>query len=555
MRRRSDGSDSLLLPTPPLSAPLSESFGSSTGIEAWLNNIYTSQHSRTLKRKHQQFCPSQSQGSPKRVRRSARIAKAGQKGFAMPPRINELKVCHSRTNALHSPSCMLTVWQDAASIPVTPPQSSLHDGSLRSRAPTLPTSHSTGITTDPTEIRQRLQNHHMYQSPGRLEKLHNDSYKMIKEKITRVLDIEMGQQSIERFTRIYNKYHGLDEDSYLAAILPLLAPQQRKVLDVPGEQEVWGDAGAGPLHPGRKYKLKDWDEDGVIMAVNKQYKDGFVPYCGDEALAKEMKKEDGITNPKPDRVFGLEEALFELPKGYRLYDDMAWLLTMIAGVFHAFFLIEGKSNKGLMDIAKNQACRAAATLIFQLRLFLDAIEVPDIEKGLDKRTYIFSMTLDANFAIIWIHYADKQDDGTIHYYMERIAHGMIESEEDVIKIQRCINNIQSWGSVERKNEILQYHKNYLHPHLKAVQAGRVAKKKFEHETLAAEKASVAEQRAAEKQAKAAEKKTLAEAKKAETRKKPQPPAPSTRKGLRSQAKRKNRNDTIAVMTTRPVCKT
>ncbi|KAG8530613.1 uncharacterized protein KY384_004651 [Bacidia gigantensis] len=517
MNDLSDYSRPLGLPTPPLSAPLSQSCNASTHIESWLDNILSTHQHRKLKRSYQQTCQPESENLPKLVRRSARLAQTGLKSGAMPPRVDQIK--------------------NSVNAPATPPQSSLSSGVLHTRAPTSGTA---STTKDPNEVRLRLEKHHMYQEKGHFQEHYKDFSNTIDEKIGRVLPIEMGQESVERFERAYKETQGDNEDSYLNAIIPLLAPRYRKVPDAP-EQEVWEELPAGPVLPHRRYKLRGWDEEGVKMLLNPLFKDGFVPFCGeDDILAKELKKEDSITNPKPDRVFGLKQEIFRLPAGCRAYENMERLLALIAGMCHAFFLIEGKSNKGLLAAANNQACRAGATLVSVLRIFLDAIGVEDIAEGLDERTFVYSMTIDSNVASIWVHFAEKQSDGTVHFHMEYVTGALLRSRNDIPRMQRCIDNIQSWGCTERKNELLKYHKEYLIPHLRDVETGRLAERELKFERMVLEKATAAEKEAMNKQTKAAERKAAVEGNKAaaEKKKKPQAAAPSTRMGLRSQDKEK-----------------
>ena len=347
-------------------------------------------------------------------------------------------------------------------------------------------------------MRSKLKLHHLYQESRHLL----ENYPTIHEEITTMLGKsviqDMSDASVTKFKSNLKVYKDRNEDSFLHAMLPLLLKEtyvrikQRTTTSTSQGQDgsiragappsvdddpfvdnsgnplkrkadVFGEAEPDSLREGQVYMPKDWFDEGIVVAVNEQFKQGCLPNSVDKdnELVHKMRKDQGMKQPKPDRIYCLQPELFSPPAGVTIPPFTEFCLTILTLLWHCFFLVEGKSAQGIIAEAKNQACRAGAAAVYRLRLFLDEIGEIDPGPGFDSRTYIFSMTIHPDGLTIWVHFAEMQKDGiTVHYHMCKIFSAEFDDYERLGMARRYLDNIQDWGSGKRKEELKTYHTQY-----------------------------------------------------------------------------------------------
>ena len=239
-----------------------------------------------------------------------------------------------------------------------------------------------------------------------------------------------------RYREHLNEYQYDNEDTLLNEILPLIIKRDHGV-----ETESHGE----------------WWSEGLKVNTNREFKRTLLPNChdgrGDGAeIAKLLKKVDGMTNPKPDRTYGVRPTFLPSPEGLTVSKETDQLLSISPGLIAAFFLIEGKSYAGSMFEAENQARRGGATLVNAGRKLFKLTGKEDVQ-GADDRTYVYSATLDPQAIKIWIHWAEVRPNGRVHFHMNRIFGCLLDDDNALEKIRNVTHNIIEWGLNERLDSL------------------------------------------------------------------------------------------------------
>lgn len=126
----------------------------------------------------------------------------------------------------------------------------------------------------------------------------------------------MEPESARRIVETEQGYQNSNEGTILNGILPLvLGKDHMKAIgreEMPAEQEgeQQQNAEGDPKNHQTEYVLEDWFEIGVATASNHDMLDGFMPSKYDVAsfqknLAKQLRKDDKMTTPRPDRCLGI----------------------------------------------------------------------------------------------------------------------------------------------------------------------------------------------------------------------------------------------------------
>lgn len=287
-----------------------------------------------------------------------------------------------------------------------------------------------------------------------MENTYPEFYQEIQARIGQPIPTEMAQASVKRYKEMLEIYRDRIEDSFLCACLPLLlkpthqeaAARKRKFDEMAG------------LESGVRYEPTYWADEGLVVGCNELFKPGWLPSPFEDDLLKQMKKDDGTTNAKPDRIIGFNSSTLPIPPALYFYSEMEDCLTVLQHLYHPFFLVEGKSNEGLIATAYLQLRRGGASLVYAHRCFLDKIGVPDIEQGADKRTHVFSMAITPDVITIWVHWAEKLANGIIHYHMDGLDGISTLVIKEMPRIRRILENVQSWGLTERLEDLRKQHK-------------------------------------------------------------------------------------------------
>ena len=244
--------------------------------------------------------------------------------------------------------------------------------------------------------------------------------------------------SEKRFREQLQEYQYDNEDTLLNEILPLIIKRDHDV-----DTQTHGE----------------WWSEGLKVNTNREFKRTFLPNCHDgqghgAEIAKLLKKVDGMTNPKPDRTYGVRPSFLPSPEGLTLSTETDQLISISPGLTAAFFLVEGKSYAGNMFEAENQARRGGATLVNAGRKLFKLAGREDAQ-GPDDKTNVYSATFDPQVIKVWIHWAEVRSNGKVHFHMNRVF-GCLFDDDDVLgKIRNVAHNIIDWGLNERLDLLKQ----------------------------------------------------------------------------------------------------
>ena len=299
----------------------------------------------------------------------------------------------------------------------------------------------------------------------------------------------MRPQSVRNIIDRREYYENRSEDTILRNLIPLIIKEEYlaevEKYNAGSLAEALEPTPSTETQEGKKYVSKYWFAEGVDIAVNEQFRKTFLPSkTDDEAfdaeLAIELKKEDGMTNPKPDYCYGFRHDQFPTPHDIIMDPDLATLVEVTPGQNHSFFLIEGKSNEGNNTDAQNQARRGGATLVNAGRKLHDWIGIEDVT-GADDRTFVFSATMAPDAIAIWVHWAEVTSDQTL-FHMNNLTRKFLDDPDDLEKLRIILHNILDWGCHGRLERLEKLHQN-----LHVWQRGEMVKRKKKECILEEEK--------------------------------------------------------------------
>lgn len=255
--------------------------------------------------------------------------------------------------------------------------------------------------------------------------------------------------SPEEFQKFKGKlefYQNQNEDTLLAMVLPAIVRDDRTI-QVPKEglsdEAVWESV--------------DFFESGVVTIVNREFQRGYVPFrngvhhVDTELVAKMAKlKDEGMTNPKPDRAYGTRRDKFEMPTQFQMPKEVRDYLEILQDLHLPFLIVEGKAEGGSSAEARNQACRGGAALVHCHRL-LRALLGMEEKVGADLETYVFSATYSDGLLDIWVHWAEVrgEKDALPIYHMSLVASKAIREEDQFRQARMILHNVLDWGSNQR----------------------------------------------------------------------------------------------------------
>lgn len=152
---------------------------------------------------------------------------------------------------------------------------------------------------------------------------------------------DMKEISAERLIKQKNYYERLNKANLPHNLLPLiikptftpnpLSQHERGMFDTCGHlDKEWFDKGAVVL---RDVELKK------ALLPNRYRRLGF-----EQRMARELVKSDGMTNARPDYIYGMRMDFFPTPAGYVRNWKVRELLEIAHGCFPPFLIGEGKAD-------------------------------------------------------------------------------------------------------------------------------------------------------------------------------------------------------------------
>ena len=307
----------------------------------------------------------------------------------------------------------------------------------------------------------------------------------------------MKPESAARFLKQHVYYEDQSEETLLLHLVPLILKREhmRKVSHSDqvtlvadtslrqGSQVTTGDGSAAMDLD--EWTSSEWFDDGLCVSKSCDFRRGLLPTnYGDEdfepEIAKALAKFDGMTNPRPDFCYGLRTDSFPVPSGVMLSSEIQDLLQMAPGMEHPFLTIEGKSNKGVVGEAENQARRGGACLVNGARKLRERVGIGVNDMGPDLKTIVFSATWTPNLVDIFVHWAEvvvgaaiegterastqvlEQNQHSEHiediqpaelkstiFHMTHLKSYPLRNADILPDLRRALHNILTWGCIDR----------------------------------------------------------------------------------------------------------
>ena len=325
--------------------------------------------------------------------------------------------------------------------------------------------------------------HGMYFSREKLETY--TPYKPFYDELTKMLAGErksprMDESDAKGLVRWLRVHSTLPEGAILRHLVNALVPLRSRTQKLqPFRDQSSSHESSNPTPNPSNADEQQNPEYGEVV----QFSEDHLVYCTDSRLCKDLlpswrkgqrrileralEKEVGISEPRPDYCFGLEEDMYPEFDDPGINEYTRVLIGVKSNVIHPFLIFEGKAARGSLADAENQAIRGGATLVYARRILNHNAGLPH-STGPDKQSFAFSMTLDCYGARIWVHWCEVQpgkgptgaEDNTFlaneyyeTYHMDPLASYNFSKMEDVGDLTRTLNNILDWGCLQRKREV------------------------------------------------------------------------------------------------------
>ena len=308
----------------------------------------------------------------------------------------------------------------------------------------------------------------------------------------------MKPESAARFLKQHVYYEDQSEETLLLHLVPLILKRDHMRKVSPGDQ-ITSAANTAPreglevttadvtaaMDPD-EWTSSEWFDDWLCVSKSCDFRRGLLPtHYGDEdfepEIAKALAKFDGMTNPRPDFCYGLRTDSFPVPSGVMLSSEIQDLLQMAPGMEHPFLTIEGKSNKGVVGEAENQARRGGACLVNGARKLRERVGEAVNDAGPDLKTIVFSATWTPNLVDIFVHWAEvivvdaaieateragiqpvQQTQHSEHieniqpaelkstiFHMTHLKSYPLRNADVLPDLRRALHNILTWGCIDR----------------------------------------------------------------------------------------------------------
>ena len=308
-------------------------------------------------------------------------------------------------------------------------------------------------------------------------------YKPFEDMTRSILTGERGstmkQGSAEHIVRWIRENKTRSEETIMAQLVPLIIPASRKVpkaeIQTSGVGIQTRETDVRPADGPQTYEIKFFSDDGALVNISRQFTRDVLPTwlkAEDQAeLRMMLAKEPGMSTPKPDYTYGIRENQHPDIHTQRFSDYTRTLMAIAPEMVHPYFIVEGKTAKGDLADAENQAIRGGAALVYTRRLLNAKARIKDVV-GPDRNSFVYSMTMDTNIARIWLNWCEvlvkkkkqngDEDDGEgppaveelyETYHMNALYTALLENEEMLTELRKRLNNIIDWGCIQRVTEI------------------------------------------------------------------------------------------------------
>ncbi|KAI4269122.1 MAG: hypothetical protein L6R38_007582 [Xanthoria sp. 2 TBL-2021] len=329
-------------------------------------------------------------------------------------------------------------------------------------------------------VRQTLADHGMHINNPSLELKYKTLHSVAEKCMGRTRDSAMRTASAKHISQWLKAASTLPEDDIVWQLVPMIAPNSRTVKE---PKESTSATDSGEVHI---LVSKFFSDDGVICTRNRQFTPDLLPSWDKpamQAIQKKMEKEKepGMSNAKPDFAFGIMANCHPDIDSERFSQRIRAIIGVVPYITHPFLIIEGKSNRGSIADAENQALRGGSTLVRARRLLNGFARGWKMTSGADHESFLFSMTIDPRVATIWLHWCevrvrekkaggeknsgkgkepavrdDEEDEGETFYetyHMNQISQYLLSDTDHARSCRRELHNIMDWGCSDRMDEI------------------------------------------------------------------------------------------------------
>ena len=285
-----------------------------------------------------------------------------------------------------------------------------------------------------------------------------------------------------------------DEKTYFAGIVPKIFKEARNA-PVPKKRTFQGEV---------VLQVKSFQTDGLDERQDCPLVKNLLPLRTAYADASAQ----GVTNAKPDFVYGLECPRFPDPDEPVLSAETMAEIEVAPGLQHAFFSVDNKCSQQSIEAAENQAMRSGATMV-RARRFLnrkangkvwvtmpenqasgietipndpstaddvatgepsnitaDAMtnsiargpqtnETEQEDLGADTSSYAFTCSWVPQLANIHVHWCERRPGGSEIYHMNLLRGYLMSDNGHVSDFRKDVHNILDWGVSSRRKEILK----------------------------------------------------------------------------------------------------
>ncbi|KAL8754873.1 MAG: hypothetical protein Q9199_004036 [Rusavskia elegans] len=328
-------------------------------------------------------------------------------------------------------------------------------------------------------VRQTLADHGMHINNPSLELKYKDLHSVAEKCMGRTRDSAMRTASTKHIAQWLKTASTLPEDDIIWQLVPMIAPNSRTVKE---SKDLVIASNSGEEHI---LVSKFFSDDGVICTRNRQFTPDLLPSWDKpamQAIQKKMEKEKepGMSNAKPDFTFGIMANCHPDIDSERFSQRIRAIIGVVPYITHPFLIIEGKSNRGSIADAENQALRGGSTLVRARRLLNGFARGWKMTSGADHESFVFSMTIDPRVATIWLHWCEvrvrekmavaekntgkakepaardeEEEEETFYetYHMNQMSQYLLSDTDHARSCRRELHNIMDWGCGDRMDEI------------------------------------------------------------------------------------------------------
>ncbi|KAL9597191.1 MAG: hypothetical protein Q9219_005313 [cf. Caloplaca sp. 3 TL-2023] len=343
-------------------------------------------------------------------------------------------------------------------------------------------------------VKTRLQAYGLHQDDDAALKRYPEVLKAAEVIIDRPRDSYPNEQDVEMFRAKLRTYRDSNEDTFLNQILPYFVKDARWVparsssatepsmlqyvlieqsADNPPSDQSQIDseklAQIADLTESEDRVSVSFFLSGLLEISNRDFS-RTLPFFNDEThldkdLNKDMEKDSHMTNPRPDRTFGVNPEKISWPSGFVLPRDIQLLIETVRSCYHVFLLLEAKAAGGSIIEARNQVCRGGAICINMQRHLRRILEIPE-QPGPDLDTFMFSVVLTDQVLEVWVHWAEVHGHNSADpskaasretYHMNQVFTKALNEPGALSKIRRVLHKILDWGVGERLEKLGSVH--------------------------------------------------------------------------------------------------